>query len=268
MQIMIGADPELFMKQNLEFVSAHGMVPGSKSEPFPVDNGAVQVDGMALEFNINPAKEEEEFVFNISSVMQQLKGMLPTFEIVAEPVAHFGFECIKAQPLEAVILGCDPDFNAWLGGEENPTPDGDKPFRTGAGHIHIGWTDNEDIHDLMHVEACMSIVRQLDFYLGLPSLLFDGDPTRREMYGAAGCFRPKPYGVEYRVLSNRWLSTEELQRWVYSNTMKAIDSLQNGNNLAEIYGDIQEVINTSDVQAATELIKLIDIEIPNVTALR
>ena len=251
MQIMIGADPELFMKQNLEFVSAHGMVPGSKSEPFPVDNGAVQVDGMALEFNINPAKEEAEFVFNISSVFTDSTLTL-----------------ILAQHLEAVILGCDPDFNDWLGGEENPTPDGDKPFRTGAGHIHIGWTDNEDIHDLMHVEACMSIVRQLDFYLGLPSLLFDGDPTRREMYGAAGCFRPKPYGVEYRVLSNRWLSTEELQRWVYSNTMKAIDSLQNGNNLAEIYGDIQEVINTSDVQAATELIKLIDIEIPNVTALR
>ena len=28
------------------------------------------------------------------------------------------------------------------------------------------------------------------------------------MYGKAGAFRPKPYGMEYRVLSNFWLTSD------------------------------------------------------------
>jgi hypothetical protein len=48
------------------------------------------------------------------------------------------------------------------------------------------------------------------------------------MYGAAGAFRPKPYGVEYRVLSNAWLQSEELMAWVYRTTTKAITDLFEG----------------------------------------
>ena len=49
----IGADPEVFVADSLTntFVSAHDLVPGTKLEPFAVNKGAVQVDGMALEFN-------------------------------------------------------------------------------------------------------------------------------------------------------------------------------------------------------------------------
>ena len=59
MNILIGADPELFVMKNGKFHSADDLIPGSKDEPYPVENGAVKVDGMALEFNIRPALDEK-----------------------------------------------------------------------------------------------------------------------------------------------------------------------------------------------------------------
>ena len=51
-KILVGCDPEIFVKQAGVFKSAHGLVVGDKKDPQKVNKGAVQVDGMALEFNI------------------------------------------------------------------------------------------------------------------------------------------------------------------------------------------------------------------------
>lgn len=262
MNILLGADPEVFVKMNDVFCSAHGLIQGDKARPFPVRDGAVQVDGMALEFNIDPAKNEEEFVHNIESVLGQLKAMVPTFRVVATPVAYFGKEYIDAQPDDAKELGCDPDFNAWTG-QINEKPNADLPFRTGAGHIHIGWTEGEK-GDERHIAVCHKIIKQLDFYLGLPSLSYDKEEDRRSMYGMAGAYRPKPYGVEYRVLSNAWVASPELMRWVYRTTRLAIDELMNGNILADTYGDIQHIINNNLHDEANAIINAAGLEVPNV----
>jgi hypothetical protein len=67
--ILIGADPELFVfTRSGKPVSAHDLIPGTKYEPHEVGNGAVQVDGVAAEFNIDPAANEDEFFFNIAFV--------------------------------------------------------------------------------------------------------------------------------------------------------------------------------------------------------
>lgn len=263
MRIMKGADPEVFMKKGNTFISAYGMIEGDKENPFPVENGAVQVDGMALEFNINPVDSEEEWLGNIESVMNQLKAMVPEFEVVATPVAPFGFDYINSQPDKAIELGCDPDFNAWEDGKVNEAPDFKLPFRTGAGHIHVGFCEDEDINSPSHMSACISFVKQLDFYLGLPSLFFDKDEQRREMYGKAGCFRPKSYGVEYRVLSNAWLSSVELQKWAYRAVDAAVDNMLKGNRLYQKYENCEHIINTSDKEAALEIIKAEGIEVPH-----
>jgi len=260
-KILLGADPEVFVKRNGVFHSAHGLIPGDKKNPFKVDKGAVQIDGMALEFNIEPAHSCDEFVTNISTVFQILKGMVPEYQIVTIPVADFTEEVMKAQPKEALELGCDPDFNAWSG-MENVKPNADKPMRTAAGHIHVGWTNGQDIHDFNHQSSCHSVVKQLDFYLGLPSLFIDDDVRRRSMYGKAGCLRYKSYGVEYRTLSNAWLSSVEYMKWVYQNTLEGMKNLMEGNRLVEKYGDIQQIINTSDKDSAYQIIQAEGIIIP------
>lgn len=258
--ILVGCDPEVFVKKNGLFQSAWNLIKGDKKAPQKVPNGAVQVDGMALEFNIDPAHSEDEFCFNVQDVFNTMCKMVPEYEVVAVPVAHFSEEYMKIQPAASLELGCDPDYNAWTG-LVNIKPNGQRPMRTAAGHIHIGWTKDEDVNDPNHIHRCNMVGRQMDFYLGLASLSYDTDTERREMYGKGGCVRYKSYGVEYRTLSNAWLRDEKIMRLVYRNTIKGVQELMAGNDLSAKYGDIQAIINSSDWKAAQKIIKAEKIEV-------
>lgn len=231
-KLLLGADPEVFVK-NMDlnkFVSAHGMVNGTKASPEPCELGAYQVDGMALEFNITPAASREEFLKNIQTVYGSLQERIGgQYSLVPVPHVIFESDIFKAAPEEAKELGCDPDFNAWQNGEANPRPNNTTAMRTGAGHVHIGWTEGMDVQDPDHLEACCMLTKQLDASLGLAAMYWDKDGKRRTMYGAAGAFRPKPYGMEYRVMSNAWLTSEELIGYVYDAAIHATKDLLAGN---------------------------------------
>lgn len=251
MNITIGCDPELFVTKKGVFRSAHGLVPGTKDKPFPVKDGAVQVDGMALEYNIDPVTTADDFVAKNVSVLNQMKEMLPNnFEFSIVPSCRFNGNHFRAQPDEAKELGCTPDFSAYTM-KENPKPDNKTTMRTAAGHIHIGFMPegvSVDPNSDEHMIRCATLVKQLDVYLGLPSLMWDTDVKRRKMYGAAGAFRPKPYGVEYRVLSNAWLLTEPRMRFVFDQTVKAVNDLVGGSRPVEKIGEeaLISTINTSN----------------------
>lgn len=242
---LIGADPELFLKtkDGVPF-SAHGLIQGTKEQPFKVRKGAVQVDGMALEFNINPAKSFSDFDNNISTVMGELRSLVPseyTFDL--SPSTTFDDDTIDSQPMEALELGCSPDYNAYTM-EKNKSPHTQSGFRTAAGHIHIGWGEGLDPMEETHFEACATLAKQLDVYLGLPSLLWDRDQTRRSLYGGAGAFRPKSYGMEYRTLSNAWVGDRNLREIVWRLTRNSIERLFKNQGSVQNFGfDIQSVIN-------------------------
>lgn len=261
MEFLIGADPEVFVRKGNTFFSAFGLIKGDKKNPFPVNKGAVQVDGMALEFNIDPARTEEEFCINIQTVFNTLRGMVPEYEVVATPVAQFTDKYLKQQPKEALELGCDPDFNAWMCCE-NRRPVAVRPIRTASGHVHIGWGSGFSIHDPEHLASCMEVIKQMDFFLGLPSLMYDDDVERRELYGKAGAYRPKSYGAEYRVLSNMWLNSEKLMGWVFRNSVLGMNRLLDGDNLSQRFGDIQQIINESNVREAAAIINAANIPVP------
>jgi len=251
-----GADPEFFVQKGGKPVSAFNLVKGTKHDPFKVNKGAVQVDGMALEFNIDPAADYEKFSSNLDVVLKQIMEMVPGYEIYDKPVAEFGADYIEKQPKEAKELGCNPDYNAYTG-LANPRPNGAAGFRTAAGHIHIGWTHDVDPKDPGHFNACCRLVKQLDRYLGVPSLIWDQDKKRRDLYGQAGAFRPTHFGVEYRVLSNSWLLNPMhnffLRKYVIHQTAEAIKSLFKDPESADktVAGyNAREVVNSSDVQAA------------------
>lgn len=252
MKITVGCDPELFVTKNGKFRSAHGLVPGTKENPFKVENGAVQVDGMALEYNIDPVDNVDDFVRYNTNVLRQMKEMVPGYEFAVVPSCVFNGNHFRVQPDEAKELGCTPDFNAYTM-LANPRPDNATTMRTASGHIHIGFMDNvKDYEGDEHMTRCATLVKQLDMYLGLPSLMWDKDTKRRSMYGAAGAFRPKPYGVEYRVLSNAWLLTEDRMRFVYNQTVKAIKDLMGGSRLYLQMGEQKLIrsINRSDSYSA------------------
>lgn len=225
-----GCDPELFVVDpDGNFVCADGLIPGTKEEPYKVDKGAVQVDGFAAEFNTDPAETYEEFSGNVSSVLKTLKSMLPKgYDLRCVPVAEFSEKVWEEAPDRAKVLGCTPDFNAWTG-DVNPPPDtsANPRMRTASGHLHIGWTEDADLGDPQHIMNCRDLVKQLDWYLGGWSLRIDEDPTRRLLYGKAGAMRFKPYGVEYRVLSNFWLDNGNRRIAVWNRMQQAIHDMRN-----------------------------------------
>lgn len=229
-KILVGCDPELFV-QNADgkFVAPYKMIPGNKDKPHPVPHGAVQVDGMAVEFNIDPASTLKEWQTNINEVRNDLAHMIPAgHSLACVPTADFDPDYWNSLPKEALEIGCIPDFNVYTG-MENPRPDAQGQFfRSAAGHIHIGWTKDKDTKDVDHLADCIEVAKQMDFYVGVPSLVWDSDPRRRLLYGKAGSVRIKPYGLEYRTPSNTWLNSAATIDFVYKATMAAVTDLFEG----------------------------------------
>ena len=230
LKYLIGCDPELFLvDEKGSGKSAHNVIPGDKSNPFPVLNGAVQVDGVAAEFNIFPAATADQFVGNIRDVLQELSERIeeknPGLQLIVQPTMTFDKTYFKKLPKKTKLLGCEPDFNVYTG-SANPPPASNAPFRTGGGHIHIGWTEGANVNDGAHQFDCIEATKQLDSVLYICSLLWDSDKERRTLYGKVGTYRPKHYGVEYRPLSNAWVADPDLQKWVFNASTTCMEAIE------------------------------------------
>ena len=259
---LIGCDPELFCfnPQTASFFSAHEYVPGTKQEPYLVDGGAIQVDGTAVEVNINPVDNAEDFFGNIYRVIESAYTYLPEgTELHAKPTIYYAEGYYQALPRRVRTIGCERDRDAWNSGILNETP----PHAVigeaqGGGHVHIGWTEDQPMRNPIHRQMCIDMIKQMDFYVGVSSLLWDDDDARRKGYGRAGAFRVKPYGVEYRTPSNRWLRTKELCTEVFDLTMLAATRYRDGERLFDDYGNVaKEIIESSNKAEAKELLDAI-----------
>ena len=256
-----GCDPEFFvLDAKGKLVSAHDLIPGTKEAPHKVPLGAIQVDGVAAEINIDPVSTFEDFDRAVVSVMACLLKMLPKdYSLSVVPSAKFSEKEWDRIPDKAKELGCMPDFNAWeMTKNPPPTPGpGMERIRTASGHLHIGWTKDVDLSsDISHLTHCSDLVKQLDFYLGYWSLLNDPDATRRNLYGKAGACRFKDYGVEYRVLSNFWLTNQALRQATWDRMQKAINDMatsylpDKASPPTQLY--LQNAINTSNRSSSLE----------------
>jgi hypothetical protein len=253
--LTIGADPEVFFEKDGVIVSAYGLIPGTKQNPFPVKHGGVQVDGMAAEFNIVPSSDVSQFKLTINDTLSALRAMVPGYNTSSNCVNVYDTSYFESQPDDAKLLGCEADFNAYtLDCNRSPDTSFNPTMRTVAGHIHVGWTEGADLYDENHFIKCAEVAKQMDYFLGIPSLMLDNTPgsaQRRQMYGKAGTFRPKSYGMEYRVLSNFWIFNEKLQEWVFNQTKNAMLDLDAGVKWdSRGHGIAREIIDTNNVQVA------------------
>lgn len=238
LQLTYGLDPEVFLKENGKSISAHDLLPGTKAEPHLVRGGAVQVDGVAAEFNTVPVNSADKLVEVVGIVRSEMNRIIldnaerqgrTGIEIVVNPTQRFEQAYFDALPEEVKLLGCTPDLDAWTG-KKNYPPSTDQPFRTGGGHLHISWfTGSVDPEDPEHLQKCRDIVRQLDTILYPKSEVWDQDRERRKLYGRRGSFRPKFYGVEYRPMSNAFLRSDDLIRRVFNTADYAVRLLLEDN---------------------------------------
>lgn len=227
-KIRLGADPEIFLRDKYlkEFVSAHDLFPGTKKEPFKLDRGAVQVDGTAVEYNIDPVDNLADWLKNHEVVQIQIKEMLhkanPDLELVFKPWAVFDSDYFSILPLSCKLLGCDPDYGR-DGKEKVPTADlQHSPMRTAAAHVHIGWRDGGDPLEENHFKKCLNTALLFEKAPGFqPST--NTEKLRIQYYGAPPSFRPKSYGVELRSPSNRWIATERGRTTMFNTVMSRIE---------------------------------------------
>lgn len=223
--ILIGCDPEFFLfdTKTDRYTSAHNLVPGDKANPYKLECGvgAVQADGTAVEFNITPVETFDEFQHNINAVLKDIKKIVPSrYEFRFVPSVFYQLNYFESIPKKALELGCEPDYNARTG-DPNPRPDTTfmPTLRTGAGHIHIGWTEGMDPHEENHFKDCCALV--LELYDNVNLGLFDRDMDRRNLYGNGPVFRPKSYGVEFRTPSNAWLNSDRAMRYVFNQSRQS-----------------------------------------------
>lgn len=250
MDITIGADPEFFLKNKTDYISAHNLVPGTKSKPHPLYRGAVQADGTAVEFNIEPAFTADDFALSIQAVLAQVRAMIPLeYQFSYTPAVQYKENYFDELPEFSKELGCDPDYNAYTGAA-NPRPNPSKRYktlRTGAGHLHIGFTSTKDHTGQSHMWDCKTLVQALDKYFMFFVERWDKDKTRQNLYGGWGAFRPKPYGVEYRVLSNAWLNHPTLWSWLFDSTVAITKVLGSGTNFVDrFFYNNHRLINIED----------------------
>jgi hypothetical protein len=246
----VGADPELFFIKDNKAFSAEGLIGGSKEFPkFIGNNGcALQEDNVMAEFNIPPSNNKTEFNNNVQFMLDTLDTIAKSngADLLITPSAKFDKKSLST--LQAKEFGCSPDLNAYSF-TQNPRVEINEDIRVAGGHIHIGYNNPDP-------EINLVIVRVLDIFLGLPSILLDKDDTRKEYYGNAGSYRNKTYGVEYRTLSNFWIKTKELREWVFNQIELAINFINN-NEFTEIsenqWSSIELAINDSDESLALAL---------------
>lgn len=248
--VRLGADPELFLQdRSNQYRSAIGIIGGSKDSPRFIDNdgSAVQEDNVAVEFNIPPASTKAEFVGAIGKVMGYLYDYVTPqgFSLCIVPVAHFSES--ELQHPKALSFGCDPDLNVWTKTVNEVPVLEDHTLRSAGGHIHISWDNPKD-------STGERLVKAMDIFVGAPSIQLDGDLLRRKLYGKAGAFRFKAYGIEYRTLSNFWIKSPDLVGWAYDQTEKAIDYLNSGGRIYDVhYPIIKDCINNGNEASLLKL---------------
>ena len=219
----VGADPELFIinKKSGKVVSSIGLIPGEKGKPYVSEDMpsgfGLETDNILAEFNIPPVTNKVSFVNNI----EYMKNYISRY--VQEKNPDLGILCKASMNVpedqlnspEAKLFGCDPDYNVYTQ-SVNKKPNGENTNLRSAGfHIHI-------CYPRFNTQTSLTLVKYLDMFLGIPSVIWDNDCKRRTLYGKAGSFRLTSYGLEYRTLSSALMKDAESLDKVWNGIIKAI----------------------------------------------
>jgi len=221
-----GSDPELMLFRDGEPWSAIGVVQGSIENRIDSNGHQFYYDNVLAECAIKPGNTKEEVIENFRKCLQIFADMVRPLELVAQASAIFSNSQLNHP--DARRVGCAKDFCAYeMKQKEGPVEEilqGN--LRSCGGHVHLG----ADILTTDGPEPVLAVY-MLDLFLGVPSLWLDKDPTsakRRSLYGHAGRYRVKPYGIEYRSLGNFWLQSPELVGLIYDLAMFSLEFVETG----------------------------------------
>lgn len=252
--ITIGTDPEFFIQdKNGKLISSIGIIEGTKDIPnrlkFLGVGFAIQKDNVLGEFNVPYGYSAQEVNNNISIMKAYISGLLESKGLHPLYAASGIYEDDQLTSDEAKEFGCSPDFNAWTN-SINQKPEGTSTNLRSCGmHIHLGY-DNKT------AKRSRDLIKAMDVFAGVPSVIIDTDTKRRSLYGKAGCFRHTMFGCEFRVLSGFFISDSKLTKYIFGQAFEAIKYL-NEFGIDEINNDkewIVETINSGNIDEAKKIV--------------
>lgn len=235
MPITIGADPELFIyDSNGDLLIPEKFTDGTKERPSYnlVGTCGISADGFAFELTPGCVDFRSSlYLFRrIEYTKNKLKGYLErTLDrkvvISTDCYAEIPENLLLKAPDKTVEFGCDPDFS--MEGNLNTINVGDPRkvfYRTAGGHIHIGFVPKgyPFLKEGESPSSCLPLMRDcimfasvfnyLNTYYGkeIERLLPEDEVKRKRLYGAGCPFRPKKYGLELRMFSNKWMFEQNL----------------------------------------------------------
>lgn len=258
----IGADPEVFIvNKNGHVVPMCGLIGGKKGSPFKIHSHlGILEDNILVELNFPPVNSSKGFADRVTHAKSLFEDWLKSQTPFSEYKVSEKVECLVPQKVldhaAAKEFGCDPDFDSYNMGSPNKKVDPkdlvvkNREWRFAGGHVHIGHRAN--VPPFVAANFC-------DLFLGLKFLSEDPQKVRRSYYGQAGRYRPTPYGLEYRTLSNFWLFDYALALQVGMQVEKLVSLLtSNTVKLQSIYQQVpwtavKTAINTGDLAAGLKL---------------
>ena len=249
-EITCGADIEFIgVAANQLSKSVEGKIGGNKEKPVIVKYGNLQEDNVLPEIAIDVVKTKTDFIRNIVNVKASLADALGEhamhFDI--RPYTYMSVDELKTE--QAQKFACDPDSNCWTG-KENPPPVPSDPttgkfnLRTAGGHVHFGFPEAQ-----VWGTSRQELAQWFDIFLGVHHIAhYKGCKIRQDLYGKPGAYRSKPYGIEYRVLSNWWVESTQYMSWVWDQMFRAYEYFQMGEVdrvLGPVGEEVQDIIASS-----------------------
>ena len=234
----VGSDPEFFIrnKRSGKFVPSSVVTVGTKDIPEKTNTPGFLIhrDNLAVEGNIPPARNEEEFVASMKYVKEIIDTLaeIRNCELICEDEAEFQMKYLKTE--DASNFGCSSFKKAWLNTNKNfSTPILRSPKRVCGMHIHLGF-DIEDSGNYTKDDINKTIAKAFDLFLTLPSDSIKYSEYRRENYGQYGSYRDTSYGLECRSLGG-YFARDEYLPWIHKQVVKMFNWLNTDENFVKLY---------------------------------
>lgn len=170
-------------------------------------HGFISRDGCSLEVNFDSGDTcRDRIIPAIGQTLYDfLKDHKDKYSLVAWPIREIPRGVLRDAPEDVFMSGCEPDINAYTG-EFSYEEEFENNIRYAGGHLHFGNTTLAGMTD----EELRGVVKWLDIHVAIPFILsirhnkplLKAERIRRKVYGKAGSYRRKEYGLEYRVLSS------------------------------------------------------------------
>jgi len=188
------------------------------------------------------------------SVLTKARAVDPKAKLTLRNVVELPEDVLKNADDKHIQFRCSESYNIYNDPGTRIQDARGYKYRCAGGHIHVGFSR------AFTAPGIEQIVRGLDAVLGVIGVsLATGidNPERRHTYGRAGEFRLPQHGLEYRVLSNFWLSHPAIAMLVFELARATVRLAESGLfNLCWQAEDreTREVINNCDVDEARKIL--------------